>query len=256
MVNVYAPKGEYQKWHREGTFPQELVGQTFIYLNSGSQSYVFVSEDGSTVLKLFKFQHMRTPPILDFLPDTGLLAKKRAKKRALLEQTFESLCLAYDQMREETGLIALHLDQTSHGYPTITLVDKIGKRHQVDLNHIEFLLQKKGTLVYDAIGQWMAEGNIAQAQAALRSLLHLAVSRCHKGIFDKDPDFHTNFGFVETIPFQIDFGRLSIAPEEKNPDVYAPEMIRITREFESWIAENHPLLLDLFIEELHEITTH
>jgi len=253
LVNVYAPRGDHQKWHREGEVPEYLLKQTFTYFDSGSQSYVFLSEDGGTVLKLFKFQHMRTPPFLNFLPDVGPLGKKREKKQALLEKTFDSLCLAYDEMKEETGLITLHLAKTSNLKQSITIVDKIGKRHLLDLDEVEFLLQKKGTLAYAAIDRWMIEGNQADAETAIRSLLRLAESRCRKGIFDKDPDFSTNFGYIETVPFQIDFGRLSLSPEEKEWEIYGPEMIRITRTFESWIAENHPVLLNSFVEELNEI---
>jgi hypothetical protein len=253
MVNVYAPRGENQKWHREGEIPRHLLKQTFTYFDSGSQSYVFLSEDGTTVLKLFKFQHMRTPPVLNFLPDVGALRRKREKKRAVLEKTFDSLCLAYDEMKEETGLITLHLAKTSNLKQSITIIDKIGKTHLIDLDQVEFLLQRKGVLAYEAINRWMTQENQEAAENAVRSLLRLAESRCQKGIFDKDPDFSTNFGYIDTTPFQIDFGRLSPSAQEKQLEVYGPEMIRITRAFESWIAENHPILLDSFVEELNEI---
>ncbi len=253
LVNVYAPTEDNKKWHREGDIPGHLLKQTFTYFGSGSQSYVFFSEDGTTVLKLFKFQHMRTPPLINFLPNVGILGKKREKKRSILEKTFDSLCLAYDEMKEETGLITLHLAKTSNLKQTITIIDRIGKKHFLNLDQVEFLLQKKGTLAYTAIDRWMAEGNQKAAETAICSLLRLAKDRCQKGIFDKDPDFSTNFGYINTTPFQIDFGRLSPYEQEKKREVYGPEMIRITRAFESWIAENHPVLLDPFVEELNEI---
>ena len=103
LVNVYAPPGDNGKWHRTDSPDSNLLDQTYHYFDSGSQSYVFVSEDGKTILKLFKFQHMRTPPWLDFLPSKGKLGEKRGKKRKTLEKTFNSYSLAYDQLKEETG---------------------------------------------------------------------------------------------------------------------------------------------------------
>ena len=255
MVNIYAPKGDNKKWTREGNFPQELFDKPFTYFDSGSQSYVFLSDDGETILKLFKFQHMRTPPWLDFLPLNGALGEKREKKRAILERTFNSFVLAYDTMQEETGLIYLHLTKTHHLNKTATLVDKIGKKHTLDLDNVEFVLQKRGMLAYDAIEKWMREGEEAIAKEGISSLLRLAASRCHKGIFDKDPDFRTNFGFIEAKPFQIDFGRLTLNEDEKDPKIYGPEMIRITRHFENWIEKNHPSLLDSFQKELNAIVS-
>lgn len=253
MMNVYAPPGDNDRWKTDEPLPDGLCDQSFRYLNSGSQSYVFVSEDGETVLKLFKFQHMRTPPIFDFLPSKGKLGEKRAKKRKVLERTLESLTLAYTEMKEEAGLLYLHLAKTNHLHKEITFTDKIGRTHTLDLDGVEFLLQKRGTLAYHAIDRWMSNGDQKTAEEAIHQLLTLAKGRCLKGIFDKDPDFSTNLGFIGTKPFQMDFGRLSHSEREKDSDVYGPEMIRITRNFEGWIAENHPNLLASFKKDLDEI---
>ncbi|QVL56814.1 MAG: hypothetical protein KFB93_05365 [Simkaniaceae bacterium] len=256
LVNVYAPPGDNGKWKTADSPNPQLLKQTYHYLDCGSQSYVFVSEDGKTVFKLFKFQHMRTPPWLDFLPSKGKLGDKRAKKREILEKTFNSYALAYDQLKEETGLLFIHLSKTEHIKQKLTLTDKIGRHHTLDLDSVEFILQKRGTLAYEAITTWMEEGAKEKAEKGIRNLLTLAISRCHAGIFDKDPDFSTNFGFIDETPFQMDFGRLSPSEEEKDPQIYRPEMIRITRDFEGWIAENHPDLLNSFRKELDEIISH
>lgn len=250
MVNVYAPPGNNSPWKRSGSPDPHLVSQTYRYLDSGSQSYVFLSEDGQTVLKLFKFQHMRIPPWLDSFPQISYLQKKRTQKRETLTKTFDSISLAYDHLREETGLLFAHLCETTHLKTELTLVDKIGKTHHLDLDKVEFILQKKGTLAYEKIDQWMQQAKIKEAQTGIHRLLSLSLLRCQKGFFDKDPDFSTNFGFIDDQPFQIDFGRLSIDSREKEPEVYRPEMIRITHEFQSWIEKNHPDLLEYFKQEL------
>ena len=256
LVNVYAPSGDNSQWKRLDSPDLELLNQTYHYLDCGSQSYVFVSDDGKTILKLFKFQHMRTPPLLDFLPSKGKPGLKRAKKREVLEKIFTSYSITYDFLREETGLLYLHLAKTDHLKQKLTIIDKIGRHHTLDLDDVEFILQKRGTLAYDAITSWMEEGAREKAEEGIRNLLNLAANRCHAGIFDKDPDFSTNFGFINETPFQIDFGRLSLLEEEKNPKIYGPEMIRITRDFEGWIEKNHPALLDSFRKELDEIISY
>lgn len=252
LANIYAPIGDNSKWKRLDSPDPDLLNQTYHYLGCGSQSYVFASEDGTTVFKLFKFQHMRTPPWLNFLPSKGKLGEKRAIKREVLEKTFTSYSIAYDYLREETGLLYLHLAKTSHLKQKLTITDKIGKHHILDLDNVEFVFQKRGVLAYEAITAWMAQGEMKKAKKGIQNLLKLATHRCHLGIFDKDPDFSTNFGFVGETPFQIDFGRLSLSDDEKNPKIFGPEMIRITRDFEEWIAKNHPGLLDSFREELNE----
>jgi len=96
----------------------------------------------------------------------------------------------------------------------------------------------------------MANGERERARQGIHDLLELTISRCKKGIFDKDPDFSTNFGFVEGRPVQIDVGRLRLDAQEKNPAIYRGEMVRITRTFQEWIEKNHPDLLDFFDKEI------
>lgn len=257
MVNVYPPKGNYSRWETKEPFPSQEISlnQPFYYLNSGSQSYVFLSEDGETVLKLFKFQHMRIPPWIDHLPLPNSLASKRNMKRSkkweVLERTMSSYQIAFENLRDETGILYF---STSLG-ETLTIYDKIRKKHVVDLSRTPFVLQKRATLVYDSIDHWMASGQIDAAEQGMRDLFQLALLRCKKGIFDKDPDFSTNFGFVKSRPVQIDVGRLTLDEKEKSPEIYQNEMIRITRDFQQWIAENHPALLPFFEEEIEKIST-
>ena len=248
MVNVYPPHDDNSAWQTSD--PLDLHSSTYRYYASGSQSYVFLSEDGKTVLKLFKFQHMRIPPWLEYFPSNTYLATKQAKKRQVLEKTFNSISIAYNLLRQETGLLFIHLAPTNHLETQVTLIDKIGKKHLLDLDTVPFLLQKKGTLAYDTIDAWMEKGEIEKAKTGIQNLLTLALQRCKKGIFDKDPDFSTNFGFIENIPFHIDFGRFTLDPQEKDPSVHRPEMIRITQDFRHWIEKNHSDLLPYFDKQL------
>jgi len=252
LVNIYSPKGEAYPWQSDLPLKESeiLLDEPFYYLNSGSQSYVFLSKDGQTVLKFFKFQHMRIPPWMDGLPLPAPLAKKKAKKRAVLLRTMNSYKIAFEAMREETALLYVHLAPSSNLKKKVTVYDKIGKRHVIDLDKVEFVLQKRATLVYDTLDSWMANGERERAEKGIHDLLELAVSRCKKGIFDKDPDFSTNFGFVGSQPVQIDVGRLTPSAEESNPAVYRGEIVRITRSFQEWIEKNHPDLLDFLDKEI------
>lgn len=257
LVNIYSPEGDTRLWESDSPLKMSL-DQPFYYLNSGSQSYVFLSEDGQTVLKFFKFQHMRIPPWINYLPLPSTLAQKREvkreKKRAVLTRTMNSYKIAFERMAEETGLLYVHLAPSSHLNQTVTIYDKIGKRHEIELDQVEFVLQKKASLVYDSLNEWMANGQKEKAKQGIRNLLILALERCKKGIFDKDPDFSTNFGFVNEMPVQIDVGRLSLDEQEKNPAIHCGEMIRITRDFQKWIEINHPDLLEFFDEEIQKLT--
>lgn len=259
LVNIYSPKGRHLDW--ESQLPlnevEAVLDQPFDYLSSGSQSYVFLSRDGTTILKFFKFQHMRIPPWIDALPLPQSLDQKRTlkkeKKQKVLTETLSSYKIAFEHLKDETGLLYVHLGPTSHLNQSVTIYDKIGKRHVIALDDVEFVVQKRAELVYDTLDQWMAKGDLKLAKKGLHDLIQLALLRCKKGIFDKDPDFSTNFGFDGEVPLQIDVGRLALSEEEKNPEIYRDEMVRITRSFQEWIEKNHPDLLSFFDDEIENI---
>ena len=75
----------------EGVFDQK-----FAYLGAGGQCYAFVSDDKQYVLKFFKqhkFRKKNTPA------SEGIARREKA---------FTSYKIAYDKLREETGLLFLH----------------------------------------------------------------------------------------------------------------------------------------------------
>ena len=125
IVNIYAPPGDNSKRHRAEMPDPKLLTQTYRYLNCGSQSYIFVSEDGKTILKFFKFQHMRIPPWLDFLPSKGKFGKNRLKKRKILEETFKK-----SKKHISTIILSgsnIELDRTSLGTMNSSTVKSLEK---------------------------------------------------------------------------------------------------------------------------------
>ena len=79
-------------------------------------------------------------------------------------------------------------------------------------------------------------------KAAISSLVALLKTRCAKGIFDKDPDVQTNFGFIGLQCVQIDTGRFRKDELERDPAVYRPEIVRITDKFNRWLSSQYPEL--------------
>lgn len=247
-----------QEWETLPLSPQEkatissLLQQKFTYLGKGAQAYVFESEDKKHVLKFFRHSHMRPPFWIDYLPSSEIYKKrKRARAEGKLHKDFLSYKLAFEELREETGLLFIHLNKTQNLLnQKITFYDKIGIIHQVDADSMEFVLQKKASLIYPTIEEWMKQGEYTQAKAALSSLLSLLKARCEKGIWDKDPDLNTNFGLVGARAIQIDIGRFRRDDAQKNPTVYKRDILRVTDNLRQWLGERSPELSRYIEEEL------
>lgn len=235
-----------------------LCSEKFYYLGSGAQVYAFCTKDKQYVLKLFKFQHMRIPPVVKMLPLTKKLDKIRTEKlefkKNIIKNVFDSFTIAYNHLKEETALMLVHLNCTNHLKGSVRISDRINNEYDLDLNNTYFVLQRYATLAYDQIGLWMDQKEISKARNGIRSLVKLAAKRCQKGILDKDPDFRTNFGFIDGKARQIDIGRFSHNIDECKPDIYGPEMIRITRPFRNWLETHHEALVEVLDEEVEKLS--
>jgi hypothetical protein len=230
-------------WETASPSPEELASikqtlqQPYSYLAKGAQSFVFASEDGRYVIKFFRYDHLKAPFWLDMLPFQWA-RDKAAKKNKKLDKDFASYKLAYEEFKEETGLLYLHLNKTSDLNMTLDLVDKLGIHHPMRLDQYEFLVQKKADLVYPAIQQMMQKGEPDKARDALAKLVHLIARRARQGISDKDPDLNTNFGFIGTDPIQIDMGRY----KKSDRPFHRNEIIRITDNLHQWLMVRYPEL--------------
>lgn len=231
-----------------------LLDQRYHYLAKGAQSYVFASEDGKTVIKFFRIYHL-TPPLWV----TGLSLpiylqhvriRKMIEKGEELAKDFESYAIAYNEMKEETGLLYLHLNKTHHLRKKLTIVDKIGIAHAIDLDKTEFLVQKKAKLIFPSIEQLVREESIDAAKQAVSNLVQLLVCRCEKGLLDKDPDLNTNFGFIGTTPVQIDIGRFR---RQDDTQISRDEIFRITDNFRQWLDQKYPSLSEHLQQEIRKI---
>jgi hypothetical protein len=212
-----------------------ILNQPFTYLGKGAQSFAFASADGRYVLKLLRQERLRPTPF-------ALKEAQRRKKASKRGRIIESCQLAFEEMKEETGLLYIHLNSAKTSpLPCATIIDKLGIRHQLDLSQSEFILQERAELVYPTLERLIREDKIQEAKKALDELIALILKRQSRGIFDKDPDFKSNFGFTTKGAIQLDFGRFRRGSSPPG------ELREITQKLRHDLRELFPPLAD-FIE--------
>jgi hypothetical protein len=235
-----------------------ILTQKFYYLNKGAQSYVFASEDGKYVLKLFKFHHLRLPFFIDYCPLPEFLEKwriqRRLKKFEQLNKDFLSYKLAYDTLKDETGLVFLHLNRSKGLQQKLILVDRLNIEHRLESDDFAFLIQKKAQLVCPTIQILMENQNLPAAKKAIESLINLVVLRLKKGIDDLDPNLTKNYGFVEERAIQIDCGRFSKVEKalaDSCPPFKVGDLVK-SGSFYHWLANSYPELAEYFKKLLEQ----
>jgi hypothetical protein len=215
--------------------PQEICDQLagpLTYLGEGSQAVAFLTEDGKSVLKLFKATHQK-PFKLKRLFGQKDKAQSAVKWKNKFEETTRRTALAYDELKEESALLYLHFEATEQALQ-ITIKERSGKERTLALNQLPFVLQKKAILAPNYLSDLIAQGELKKAREAISSLKALFESRASKGISDPRQTLTTNYGFIDGKAVQIDVGKI-----EKEDQIDAASL---QAKVDKWARKNFPSL--------------
>lgn len=236
---------------------EHLMEQPFHYLAKGTQSFVFLSEDGQHILKFFKQRHLRKPwysSLLAHIPfATHYIDKKIERRTQKQEKIFSGCKLAYEEMQEETGVFFIHLNPSDDLPRELVLIDKLHKKNIVDPNHLAFYLQRKGTPLYTAFQQYRDRDDLAGAQSALNRLFAYLESRSQRGILDRDPAYAQNLGFIGERAGNLDVGNLTKDPLVKNRVEYKRRIQEHLIDLRGWLIVHYPALVPTYDESLEAL---
>jgi hypothetical protein len=231
----------------------DALDQPYRYLGSGGQCFAFVSQDNRYVIKFFKTRFVKfgslTFQTLPFFPEA---ARKRKIEKALfkLRRDFTSYIIASDDLKEETGVLYIHLNKTTDLNKKLRITDKLGIKRTLELDRFEFAIQGRAELAYPYIDSLIQKKELDKAKAALCSLIDISLARCKKGIYDEDAKIERNFGFLDDKPIFIDIGRFVKDPSREDRTVYRKDLRNIVYQLRLWIQSNHPDLVLYFNEAL------
>ncbi|MBI2743401.1 MAG: hypothetical protein HYX48_05735 [Chlamydiales bacterium] len=225
-----------------------FLSQPYTYLARGKQSFVFLSQDGKWVLKLLNNHYQSRIALLNMLGPCAWQKRELSYYSGKMELTRESYKISYTDLKEETGVLYLHLNRSRHLKQRVKIVDRLGICHEVDLDSTAFIIQKRGELAYPQFEEWLGKGDIEAAKRGISSLVALVQTRFKKDLNDRDPLIRTNIGFIDGKASFLDLGPFSKSSEPKSPEALDAEMQKITQSLKNWLSERDPSLA-LFLSE-------
>lgn len=235
----------------------EILSKEYDYLGKGCQSYVFLSRDGQYVLKFLKYQRFRPQAFLDYLTFIPAIdryrSKKIIKKKEKLDKLFTSWKIAFDHLEKETGLVYLHLNKTAHLQKPLVIYDKLGIKHVLNADNLEFLVQKRADMLCQAITKCMKSQKVDEAKALLTQLIETIVSEYERGLADNDHALMQNTGVIDGQPIHIDVGQFVSDDMMKLPENYHPELFSKTYKFRIWLSKHYPELEGFVTDKLLNI---
>jgi len=174
------------------------------YLGNGNEAIAFLTPDKNYVIKFFFkrgiAKEYRFKPVRRL---KQLFIRQEKKDRGV--EGIVRYEKAFELLPQETGLIAIHLKKSKDTLPHCTLIDYLGKKHEVDLNELAFVVQKKGDILYDRYRV------TTEMRTDFRELFNVITDkgfRIRSSIF-----FPYNYAFCEGKTILIDLGKLEFAPE-------------------------------------------
>lgn len=223
-----------------------ILSQKFTYLGKGCQSYVFLSEDKNYVLKFFKYQRFYIQPwmeSLSFIPFIkSYKEKKLAKKHEKLNRFFVAWKVAFDELQKETGLVFVHLNKTSDLNKTLSFTDKMGFSYNVNLDDMEFMVQKKAEMLCPYLKKLIDQKKLPEAKLFLNRLTALISSEYSRGFADHDHALMQNTGVFDNMPIHIDVGQFAKDETAKDSQVFKQHLFNKMYKFRAWLAKESPEL--------------
>ena len=235
---------------------RKILSQPFYYIGKGAQCYAFASEDGKYVIKFFKHKHLRPLTWLNYLPIPSAFqpfcTKKIEKREKRIRDLFASYKLAFEEMRDETGLIYVHLNRRPDLLKSVQIVDKLGMKHTILVDHYEYILQKRAVQVLDALPRGAFSED--EFRSKLHQLCQVILQRCEKGIKDRDPAVLRNMAFCLAEPraVYIDTGAFCKDSSMTSEKVARKDVVLRLKELRIWAKNNNPQLIQVIDSVVQE----
>ena len=209
---------------------QKILSQEFHFYSRGTQSFVFLSADGSFVLKLFVVNRCSSQ------------LTRKAKKNLLNPissfRVLEGCKTAYSRAPNETGLIYTHLNLTEKELPKIVLKGPCWKRTKISLDHYRFALQRRATSLSEKISKDYRMDDFPSFCEKINQVFSYLSHRTNLEIYNRDSQALSNYGFLENNEvMEMDFGQYSHCPEK---DKEQKEKRRLIRNLKKWAIQKAP----------------
>jgi len=225
---------------------EKALAQPYTYFASGGQAFAFFSADRNYVVKFFKQRLYNRSKLLNFVPLPKFLHRYRnmrnSKRDDKFARDFFSYKISFEELQEETGVFYVHLNTTDHLKTQLQITDRLGINHLLDLDKMDFIVQKRAEKIHDRIIRLMEIGKTSEAKQAIGQVVDLITTRASKGFRDRDPNVRTNCGFLGDRAIKIDVGRFVRCPEMQTKERHNADLLQITAPFEEWLEEHYPEL--------------
>ncbi len=232
---------------------EHRLDQPFTLLGTGGWCFAFLGADQHTVLKFYKHTHLSLLNALKELSFKKFLLKSPSWPQNtpyFQEFNFTSCALLYTKLKSRTGLLYAHLNKTEGLFKPVTLIDNLGVKHLVELDHTEFVVQEKAELIIPYLEQLVKEGKIDLAKNSIDDIIQCLLELYKAGLRDVDVSFRNNFGYVDNKAVALDLSSFVYDKTLEGVDDYRMMVQTKTKRLAHYLKKYQP---ELYLHYQHSL---
>lgn len=263
LGNITTNHVDSPEWETSPLSPREwaevdlALSQEYTYLGKGHQAYAFESKDRKYVLKFLKFQVYRYFSVVAKMPLPAAWeqwrTRKLTRKGEKRDDVFRSWKLAFEDLKDETGVIYIHINRTREFKKSIKLYNKAGFPYILPLDDYVFMVQRKADLIEDVFARSAHSHQIEEGKKLIDDMLALYISEYQRGLAEKDRYIVRNTGVYDGKPMHIDTGRLSKDEALKDVKLQHPQLVWKTSVMLEWLREEYPQFAEHLAARLKDL---
>ncbi len=191
-----------------------ILDQPFTYLGKGRQFFVFASSDGRYVLKFIKCQRVNVSSFYKNVPLPRAIESMRRsrlqEKQAKIDMIFASIDISATYFKEHTGVVFAHITKDKEIKKQVSITDKLGIIHTIDMDKVPFVIQKRAMPVGDTFDQLLDNQDYKGASMRFSQLVALMNADIAAKVYDIDSGLieRDNLGFLADQAIHVDIGTL------------------------------------------------
>ncbi len=224
--------------------------QTFHYIGRGRQCFAFASADDRYVLKFLRTDIYKLPFWTRVLPVKSYrkwLEEEQQRREQFIRNSFE---ISFSELKDQTGLVAIHLGASQAIAERLTVVDKLGCKHHIPLESTSFVLQYKRPLLTKIFTQALQQ---REREQILDALVDAVVARAQKGILNRDRSFIRNYGFDGQRAYQIDVGSFFRQQGLDPAAAFQKSLLDSMGAVQEWLSQKDPEMAIYLNEKLNNL---
>ena len=226
-----------------------IFSQTFTFFAKCNYTYLFLSEDHKYIIKFLKRDAFDPKSWLAYIPVSfNPYHQDYNQKCEEKSKIFLAFKMAFNEFKEETSLVYMHIDTITQLHRRLAIVDREGKRYKVDVDKTNFYIEKRAQLLCPKIADLMRNKEEERAKQLITSVFAHVNFLVRRGFFDPELTLCKNLGVIEDKVVQLAIGKLYPVTNG------CTQLTQGLNSLRSWLERNYPELLSHFDEEYKRVS--